>query len=89
MKPKQIKYSSAFFKSLKRFPSSELKSLKKQEQIFKEDVFDPRLKTHKLKGKLADFYSFSVSYQWRIVFHFEEGSVVVFDNIGTHAIYNR
>ena len=87
MKPKTIKYSPNFFKALKKFPRSQLKFIKKQEQIFGEDVFDPRLKPHKLKGKLADFYSFSISYQWRIVFHFEDDETIVFDNIGTHAIY--
>ena len=87
MKPKEIKYSSVFIKSLKSFPKSQLRFLTKQEQIFKEDIFDPRLKTHKLKGKLADFYSFSISYHWRIVFHVEDKETIIFDNIGTHEVY--
>lgn len=87
MKPKKVKYSPSFFKSLKKFPKSQLKFLKRQEEFFREDIFDPRLKTHKLKGELADFYSFSVTYHWRIIFHFEGQDTVVFDNIGTHEIY--
>ncbi|MDP2721098.1 MAG: type II toxin-antitoxin system mRNA interferase toxin, RelE/StbE family [bacterium] len=87
MKPRRISYSPNFFKSLKKFPKSQLKFLRKQEQIFKEDIFDPRLKTHKLKGRLSEFYSFSISYQWRIVFHFEKDESIVFDNIGTHEVY--
>lgn len=87
MKPKKIKYSSTFLKSLKKFPKSQLKFLRKQELIFRENPFDPRLKTHKLKGELEGFLSFSISYHWRIVFHFEYDDTIVFDNVGTHQIY--
>ena len=87
MKPKRVKYSSTFFKSLRKFPLSQLKFLTKQEQIFKQNIFDPRLKTHKLKGELSDFYSFLISYYYRIIFHFEDKNTVVFDNVGTHKVY--
>lgn len=68
-------------------PKSQLKSLGRQENIFRENPFDPQLKTHKLKGELKDLYSFSISYHWRIVFHFESDTMVVFDAIGTHEVY--
>lgn len=87
MKPKKIKYSDKFFKGLKKFPKTQLKFLEKQEKIFREDIYDPRLKTHKLQGELSNFYSFSISYHWRIVFHLEDEKTVVFDLIGTHEIY--
>jgi addiction module RelE/StbE family toxin len=89
MKPRTVKYSPTFFRSLKKFPKSQLRFLEKKEKIFREDIFDKRLKTHRLKGELQDFYSFSISYHWRIVFHFEKKDVIVFDNIGTHAIYKK
>lgn len=87
MKPKRIKYSTNFFKDLRKFPKSQLKFLVKQEEIFKKDVFDPRLKTHKLKGDLKEFYAFSISYHWRIIFHFEGEDIIVLDAIETHQIY--
>lgn len=87
MKPKTIKYSSTFRRSLKKFPKAQLKFLEKQDKIFRNNIFDPRLKIHKLKGQLKDFYSFSISYHWRIVFHIEDKNTIVFDNIGTHGIY--
>lgn len=83
----KIKYSPTFFKNLNKFPKNQLKFLKQKEKIFRENPFDPRLKTHKLKGELADFYAFSVSYHWRIVFHFEKENVIIFDAIGTHEVY--
>lgn len=87
MKPKRVEYSPSFFKSLKKFPKSKLKFLKRQEEIFRENIFDSRLKTHKLKGELLNFYSFSITYHWRIIFHFENKDTVVFDSIGSHEIY--
>ena len=89
MKRKKItvKYSSSFFKALRKFPKSQLKFLAKKEKIFLENPFDPRLKTHKLKGELSGFYSFSVSYHFRIVFHLEDKETIIFDTIGTHEVY--
>lgn len=87
MKPRIIKYSPTFLKSLKKFPKSQVRFLEKKEKIFRMDIFDRRLKTHKLRGELSEFYSFSISYHFRIVFHFEKADVIVFDNIGTHAVY--
>jgi len=42
--------------------------LRERLAIFKEDVFDKRLKTHRLKGNLKEYYAFSISYSDRIVF---------------------
>lgn len=86
MKPSKVKYSREFFKDLKKVPKEQLRFLKEKEKIFRKDIFDPRLKTHKLKGKLVGFYSFSVSYRWRIIFQIE-GNDVIFHAIGTHSIY--
>ncbi len=82
-----IKYSTKFLKGLRKFPKTQLTFLAQKEKIFKQNPFDPRLKTHKLKGQLSEFYSFSISYHWRIVFHLEKGDVVVFDAVGTHEVY--
>lgn len=84
----KIKYTPSFLKSLRKFPQGQLKFLKQKEEIFLKNPFDRRLKTHKLKGELDEQYSFSVSYHWRIVFHFEGDNTVMFDAIGTHEIYH-
>lgn len=83
----KIIYSPQFAKSYKKIPNTVKLQAEVKEVIFRKDLFDPRLKTHKLKGKLANFYSFSISYHWRIVFHFENNDEIVFDTIGTHGIY--
>lgn len=83
----KIIYSKKFAKSYKKLPQKVKLTAEEKEEIFRQDLFDKRLKTHKLKGELSEFYSFSVSYHWRIIFHLEEKDIVVFDNIGTHEVY--
>ncbi|NJM48922.1 MAG: type II toxin-antitoxin system mRNA interferase toxin, RelE/StbE family [Alkalinema sp. RU_4_3] len=53
-------------------------------ELFTTDPFEPSLKTHKLSGKLKEFWSFSVDYDQRVVFYFTEDSKAVFTDIGTH-----
>ncbi|MEX0616657.1 MAG: type II toxin-antitoxin system mRNA interferase toxin, RelE/StbE family [Candidatus Woykebacteria bacterium] len=66
----KIHYSSKFAREYKKLPNSVKDIAENKEDILRLDPFNPRLKTHKLKGELADFYSFSITYQLRIVFHF-------------------
>jgi addiction module RelE/StbE family toxin len=80
-------YTDKFAKEYKTLPGSIKNLAEKIEQIFRKNPYHPSLKTHKLKGKLKNFHSFSVTYQYRIVFHFKDDSTVIFDNIGTHEVY--
>ncbi len=83
----KIIYSTKFIKEYKKLPK-EIKLLaEEKEKIFKADPFNPKLKSHKLKGKLKDLYSFSITYHIRIVFHFETNDIIGFDTIGTHEVY--
>lgn len=83
----KIIYSPRFAKLYKKLPKRIKLLAEGREEVFRQNPFASILKTHKLKGELKDFYSFSISYNWRIVFHFEDKDTVVFDNVGTHMIY--
>jgi addiction module RelE/StbE family toxin len=85
----QIEYLPHFARQYKKL-SHEIKGKAKiQEVIFRKDPFDSRLKTHKLSGRLKDFYSFSVTHSYRIVFELaEDQATAYFHEIGTHDIYN-
>ena len=52
--------------------------------IFQNDPFDPRLKTHRLSGQLQGLWSFSIDYDVRVVFSFDEPHRVLFVDVGTH-----
>ena len=53
-------------------------------EIFTGNPFDPRLRTHKLSGKLQELWSFSLEYDLRVVFCFLPQNRVMFEDIGTH-----
>lgn len=80
-------YSDKFAKAYKKLPNKIKDLAEEREEIFRQDPFDSKLKTHKLKGRLKTFYSFSVNYSYRIVFHFKSENEIIFDVIGTHEVY--
>ena len=52
-----------------------------------EDAFHPRLKTHKLKGELADSWACSAGYDLRIIFKltkFQDAVAILLASVGTH-----
>ena len=83
----KIYYSSKFAKEYKRLPQETKLAAEKKEKIFRKNPFDSRLKTHKLTGKLKEYYSFSIDYQYRIIFEFAEKDIIWFHSVGTHSIY--
>jgi len=56
----KIYYSSKFAREYKRLPKPIKLADEEKEQIFRQNPFDPRLQTHKLKGKLKEFWPFSI-----------------------------
>lgn len=79
--------TSRFKKSYKRLPLEIKRKAEQKVEIFVSNPFHPVLKTHKLKGKLKDYWSFSVDKNYRILFKFVEKDKVIFFDIGTHEIY--
>ena len=82
--------SAAFIRSARRL-------IKKQPKVidaFREaltrleaDAFDPRLRTHKLKGDLAGCWSCSAGYDLRIVFELvpqDNAEAILLLAVGTH-----
>lgn len=86
MKIKEIRYSSVYIKSFKKY-SAQRKTIDKKINIFMANPFEKSLRTHKLTGRLSGFWSFSINYHLRIIFYFIAENVVGFVNIGTHGIY--
>jgi len=66
--------------------NTQLKALEK-ENIFRKNCFDPRLKTHRLKGRYKNYWSFSINYSYRILFQFCNDQEALFMDVGTHNIY--
>jgi addiction module RelE/StbE family toxin len=83
----EIAFSSSFKRAFKRkvagSPNIEDRFWEKVE-AFKNNPFDPKLRTHKLSGKLKDLWSFSIEHDLRVVFRFVSDQKVLFVDIGTH-----
>jgi mRNA-degrading endonuclease YafQ of YafQ-DinJ toxin-antitoxin module len=52
--------------------------------VFQTNPFDPRLRTHRLAGRLQGLWSFSVDYDVRVIFSFIEPNQALFVDLGTH-----
>jgi len=56
-------------------------------ELLQEDAFDPKLRTHKLKGQLEGSWSCSAGYDLRIIFSFvqhEDAEAILLATVGTH-----
>jgi len=84
----EIIYSSKFAREYQRLPRNIQVMAEQLEIIFRVDPFDPRLKTHKLKGKFSGFLSFSIGYRYRIIFEFaKDKKTIYFHSVGDHDVY--
>ena len=69
--------------------TNDLKNIaEKKFDIFLNDPYDSRLKTHKLTGALMGFMAFSINQEYRIIFDFDEKGDARFYQVGTHDIYD-
>jgi len=82
--------STAFLRATRRLVRKNAAaeaSLRATLELLAEDPFHPRLRSHKLKGKLEGSWACSVAYDLRIVFDFVEHDgedAVLLVSVGTH-----
>lgn len=81
-----IYVASKFKREFRKLPISIQKFILERRKIFQKNPFDPSLKTHKLEGKFANYWSFSVNYSYRVIFEFIDDNAL-FHSIGNHDIY--
>lgn len=90
LKPSTIRFDATFEKQwhkyLRRLTAKEKQQLRDRLTLFKEDIFDSRLKTHHLKGNLKQYYAFSIFYSDRIVFKLLSDDEILFLYIGNHDV---
>jgi len=85
----EVRYSSHFRKSLRKLDPPLQKKARDKLRLFLQNPFDPRLDTHKLSGRLKNYWSFSVTTQHRILFEFIRDEVIGLVDIRTHSVYRR
>ena len=87
MKVAAVYYTSVFVKHFKKLPRNIQDIAVEKEKLFRANPLAPSLKTHQLTGKLSGYYSFSITYHYRIMFMFEVDGSVTFIDVGSHSIY--
>ncbi|MCA1623090.1 MAG: type II toxin-antitoxin system mRNA interferase toxin, RelE/StbE family [Acidobacteria bacterium] len=83
----KVAFSSSFKRAFKRRIAGNVEReerFRTKLKSFTNNPFEATLKTHKLSGKLKDYWSFSIEYNLRIIFYFSDKENVVFVDIGSH-----
>ncbi len=76
-----------FRKSFQRLPKVIQEKAVRRDKIFQKEPFQQSLETHKLKGNLKKYWSYSVDKHYRVLFRFEKKNLAIYFDIGTHEIY--
>ncbi len=82
-----IVYSSKFAREYRKLPKNVKIKAEEHETIFRQNPHDPKLNTHKLHGRLIEFWSFSIGNKYRIIFEFGNDNIIYFHSVGNHNIY--
>ena len=85
----QILYTPHFKREAKRLAISLRPLVESRLAQFSADPHEPTLKTHKLAGRLKNFWAFSINTSIRVIFEFEGVDQAIFHSIGDHAIYDQ
>ena len=83
----EIAFSSSFKRAFKKRVAGNADAEARfweRVDAFKNDPFEPNLRTHKPSGKLKDLWGFSIEYALRVVFYFSNTKRAVFIDIGSH-----
>lgn len=83
----KVNTSKKFLKSARNLP---IKIQQKYLQCFEwflVNIHDPRLRTHKLTGRMEGKWAFWINYSIRVVFRYVSDNEVIFIDIGTHQVY--
>ena len=79
-------YSPKFLRSFSKLTRNIQDEFRQKEAIFRINIFEPSLRTHKLK--VRNEWAFLITYKIRVIFIFKKG-FIIFANIGDHSIYRN
>jgi mRNA interferase YafQ len=82
--------SNAFIRDARRLAKKDTQAARQLLDVLtllEEDAFQPKLKTHKLRGDLVGSWACSAGPNLRVVFEFivhEETEAILLESVGTH-----
>ncbi len=86
----RIGYSNEFLRAYSKLPASLQEEANEKIELLKDRSNHRQLRVHKLHGKYAECWSFSVSYQFRIIFVYagKGKNSISLITVGDHSIYD-
>jgi mRNA-degrading endonuclease YafQ of YafQ-DinJ toxin-antitoxin module len=86
----RFRATRAFWRSFGNLPGPQQQRARNAFSIFKNNPFDPRLRSHKIQKLSARYgrviYAAEIEADLRVVFYIERNTVVTVD-IGSHDLY--
>jgi mRNA-degrading endonuclease YafQ of YafQ-DinJ toxin-antitoxin module len=79
----RIATSGRFLRRAKKLKEPQSSMLRAALLRFAADPKDPLLRTHKLKGELADYWAFAVDDDLRVLFRWDDDEAFLV-NLGSH-----
>lgn len=83
-----VGFTPEFLRKLKRLDPQLQESAFKKIELFRDRSNHERLEVHKLHGKYAGFFGFSIDRKNRIMFEWISDDEARLHTIGDHDIYN-
>lgn len=83
----RILYHPKFLRDFKQLSPQDQRRAADSEDRFLENPLHSSLRLHALKGRLAGYFSISVSRKLRIIFVRRANGEIVFLSVGKHDIY--
>ena len=83
----KILYKPSFIRQYKKLIPELQEEVKDTIELLGIDPDTPKLKSHKLKGKLQGCWSCSINFSYRIVFEYESSQSIVLLKVGNHDVY--
>lgn len=79
----RVRVTKGFGRRAKKLHEPQASMLRAALRRFVVDPGDPLLRTHKLKGELADYWAFSVDRDLRVLFRWD-GDLALLISLGSH-----
>ncbi len=83
----EVAYTPKFIRAYKKLVPELQIEVKEAISLLQDQSKHSHIRVHKLHGRLADRYSFSVNYRTRVVFQFLSEGRVLLLMIGDHSVY--
>ena len=80
-----IKFSKKFNKQLGKLTVSQQDKFWSRLELWQEDPANSLLRVHRLRGKLANYYSINITGDIRALYEVIDDELYLYDLIGTHS----